>query len=72
MIMSVLLTWESTYAIALALHRKNPDIQLEAVTLNQVYEWTIALPEFEDDLSLCNDSILQAIYQDWYEEKIHE
>jgi len=41
------------------------------VTLKQIYEWTLALSEFEDDPALANDDILYAIYQDWYEEYIN-
>jgi FeS assembly protein IscX len=70
--MSTSLNWESSYAIAKALHSLHPEIRLEEVSLNQLYRWTIALPEFEDDLALCNDDILAAIYQEWYEEIIHE
>ncbi len=65
------LTWESTYAIALELRRQHKDINIEDVTLQQIYDWTLALPEFEDDPSLANDDILRAIYQDWFEENIH-
>jgi FeS assembly protein IscX len=65
------LTWESTYAIALELRRQHPDIDLETVSLQQIYRWTLALPDFEDDPSLANDDILYAIYQDWFEENIH-
>lgn len=66
------LTWESTYAIALELKRRHPDENLENVSLGQIYEWTIALQEFEDDPALANDDILAAIYQDWFEEIIHD
>ena len=65
------LNWESTYAIALELRRQHPDVNLEEVTLGQIYTWTLALSEFEDDASLANDDILYAIYQDWFEENIH-
>ena len=65
------LTWESTYAIALELKRQHPNINMDEVTLGQVYKWTIALSEFEDDPSLANDDILHAIFQDWFEENIH-
>jgi FeS assembly protein IscX len=65
------LTWESTYAIALELRRQHKEINIEDVTLQQIYDWTLALPEFEDDPSLANDDILRAIYQDWFEENIH-
>ncbi|MBI5294858.1 MAG: Fe-S cluster assembly protein IscX [Chloroflexi bacterium] len=65
------LTWESTYAIALELRRQHPDVDLEGISLRQIYEWTLQLQEFEDDPSLCNDGILHAIFQDWFEETIH-
>lgn len=65
------LTWESTYAIALELRRRHSDVNIEDVSLQQIYEWTIQLNEFEDDLALVNDNILYAIYQDWFEEYIH-
>ncbi|MBI5840906.1 MAG: Fe-S cluster assembly protein IscX [Chloroflexi bacterium] len=65
------LTWESTYAIALALRRLYPDVNVEEVSLQQIYKWTLQLSEFEDDPSLCNDDILHAIFQDWFEENIN-
>jgi len=65
------LNWESTYAIALELRRQHPEVKLEDVTLGQIYNWTLQLSEFEDDLSLANDDILYAIYQDWFEENIN-
>jgi FeS assembly protein IscX len=66
------LTWESTYAIALALKRERPGIDLETVTLGDIQRWTLALVDFDDDPALVNDDILAAIYQDWYEETLHE
>ena len=65
------LNWESTYAIALELRRLHKDVNIEEVTLQQIYEWTLELSEFEDDPALANDDILYAIYQDWFEENIH-
>ena len=65
------LNWDSTYAIALELRRRHPEINIEEVSLGQIYQWTIQLNEFEDDLALVNDDILYAIYQDWFEENIH-
>ena len=70
--MSNPLTWESTYAIALELKHAHPDIDIETVTLGDIQEWTFALENFDDDPSLVNDEILSAIYQDWYEEILHE
>ena len=65
------LTWEASYAIALELRRQHPEANIEEVTLQQIYDWTVALTEFEDDPLLANDDILYAIYQDWYEEYIN-
>ena len=70
--MSEPLTWESTYAIALALKKAYPGIDMETVTLGNIHEWTLALESFDDDPALVNDEILSAIYQDWYEENLHE
>jgi FeS assembly protein IscX len=65
------LSWESTYAIALELRRQYPDVELEQVSLLQIYRWTLALSDFEDDPALANDDILSAIFQDWFEENLH-
>jgi FeS assembly protein IscX len=70
--MSEPLTWESTYAIALELKRTYPNIDIASVTLGNIQEWTLALEDFDDDPALVNDEILSAIYQDWYEEILHE
>jgi len=70
--MSEPLTWESTYAIALALKAGHPSIDMATVTLGDIQKWTLALQGFSDDPALVNDEILSAIYQDWYEEILHE
>ena len=69
--MTVTFTWEASYAIAMELRRQHPEVNIEDVTLQQIYDWTIALSEFEDDPLLANDDILYAIYQEWYEEYIN-
>ncbi len=66
------LNWEATYAIARALKRKFPQVNLADVSLNQVFAWTIALDDFDDDPALANDGILQEIYQVWFEETLHD
>ena len=66
-----MLNWESTYAIALELRHQHPDVDLEQVSLQKIYRWTLALPDFEDDPALANDDILSAIFQDWFEENLH-
>ena len=63
-----MLTWDDSYAIAKELQERHPNIQLEDVSLEMVYRWTLALPEFNDDRELVNEEILLAIYQEWFEE----
>lgn len=62
------LHWDAVYEIALALKRRYPEETLEDVSLAQILELTLSLPNFEDDVELANDDILLAIYQEWYEE----
>jgi FeS assembly protein IscX len=64
-----MLTWEDSYAIAKALREQYPEISLEQVSLGMIYRCTVALPEFEDDSALANEAILQAIYQEWFEQE---
>lgn len=69
-IMSESLNWEASYAIALALKKEHPLAVMEDVSLNQLNQWVLALPGFEDDPALANDQILMAIFQDWFEENL--
>ena len=64
------INWESSYAVAKALKDAHPHVNIEEVSLQQIWQWTIALPAFEDDPALANDDILLAIFQDWFEETI--
>ncbi|OGO37378.1 MAG: Fe-S assembly protein IscX [Chloroflexi bacterium RBG_16_57_11] len=63
-----MLTWDDSFAIALALRDQHPLIDLENVSLEMIYHWTLEIPEFEDDPVLANDEILTAIVQEWLEE----
>ncbi len=66
------LTWESTYAIALALRREHPRAELVDISLRQIYHMVLKLPDFKDDPGLANDAILTEIYHDWLEETLHD
>jgi FeS assembly protein IscX len=63
-----MLTWDDSFAIALALREQYSQIDLESVSLEMIYRWTVALPDFDDDPALANDDILSAIVQEWLEE----
>ena len=62
------LTWEDSYAIAQALRRRFPEIDLDQVSLGMIYQWTLEIAGFDDDPQLANQEILTAIYLEWFEE----
>ena len=66
------LNWETSYAIAVELKLRHAGVNMEDVSLQQIYAWTLELEDFEDDPALCNDEILSSIYQEWYEELMNE
>ena len=66
------LNWDTSYAIAVELKRRHADANMEHVSLQQIYAWTLELEDFEDDPALCNDEILSSIYQEWYEELMND
>lgn len=62
------LYWEETFEIVLALQAYYGAVDLEKVGLSDVYRMVVALPNFADDPSFCNDGILADILREWYEE----
>ncbi|MDX1995641.1 MAG: Fe-S cluster assembly protein IscX [bacterium] len=66
--MSRQLHWDATYEIVLSLMEQHPDIDIETVGLQQLYQWIITLPNFADDPRLANEGILNEILREWYEE----
>ncbi len=61
-------TWEDTYVVARLLKERFPNINLEDVSLDKIYRWTLRLPEFGDDPEHANEEILCAIFHEWFEE----
>ncbi len=62
------LYWDAIFEIALALKAQYLEVNLEDVSIQDVYQWVIGLQEFADDPALATDEILLAIFQEWYEE----
>lgn len=62
------LYWDSSYEIVLQLMDTYPEVDLDSVGIEQLFEWIIALPNFADDPKLANEGILHAILREWYEE----
>jgi len=62
------LYWESSYEIVLRLIETHPEVPVETVGIEQLYQWIIALPDFADEPELANEGILNGILREWYEE----
>jgi FeS assembly protein IscX len=62
------LYWESTFEIVLSLRQAYPEISLDSIGLDQLYQYIVSLPNFVDDPRLANDGILNEILREWYEE----
>jgi FeS assembly protein IscX len=62
------LYWEASFDIVLSLMRAYPTIDVETVSLNQLFGWVVALPDFADDPECVTEDILADILREWYEE----
>ena len=62
------LYWDSAYEIVLELMDNYPNVDIEAVSLEELNRWIVNLPNFADDPVLVNDGILKDILREWYEE----
>jgi FeS assembly protein IscX len=63
-----MLSWEDTVDIVKKLRESHPQVQVEDISLEMIYHWTIELPEFSDDRELSNEDILTDILKEWFEE----
>ena len=64
------LYWDASYEIVMALMELYPDIEIENVGTQQLFQMIVELPNFADDPALVNDGILNDILREWYEEYI--
>lgn len=62
------LYWEATYDIVLCLMEAYPQVDIDSVGTEQLYQWVITLPDFADDPALVTDAILNDLLREWYEE----
>ena len=63
-----MLMWDAPYAIALALIKNYPDLNVEDIGYEQLFELVTSLPDFTDDPELGNRGLLDDIIREWYEE----
>ena len=62
------LSWDASYEIVMALMEEYPDIEIDNVGTQQLFQMIVDLPNFADDPALVNDGILNDILREWYEE----
>lgn len=62
------LYWESSYEIVLHLIERYPDVNLDSLGLQELYEMIVTLPTFADDPALAHDGLLTEILREYYEE----
>ena len=62
------LSWDSPYAVALALIEAHAELNVEDIGYEQLVTLVTALPNFIDDPELANEKLLDDIIRDWYEE----
>lgn len=62
------LYWDASYEIVLALMDAFPQINIDDLGTQQLYQMIIDLPNFADDPVLVNEGILNDILREWYEE----
>ncbi|MDA0243381.1 MAG: Fe-S cluster assembly protein IscX [Chloroflexi bacterium] len=65
----MVLYWDATYAIALALMEAYPGRDPVEIGLGELAHMVETLPSFSDDPALVTERILQDIQITWYEEK---
>jgi FeS assembly protein IscX len=63
------LYWDASYEIVMVLMEVYPDIEIENVGTQQLFQMIVELPNFADDPALANDGILNDILREWYEEQ---
>lgn len=60
--------WVEIEDIALTLVEVHPDVNPLQVRFTDLQQWVLGLPGFDDDAKHCNEKILEAIQQAWYDE----
>ena len=60
--------WVEIEDIALTLVETYPGVNPLQVRFTDLRQWILALPEFDDDPTHCNEKILEAVQQAWFDE----
>jgi len=62
------LSWTDTLDIAIELYEAHPEVDPRQVRVTDLMQWTMDLPEFNDDPKRCGEKILEAIQTAWIDE----
>ena len=62
------LYWEASYEIVIQLIARYPDVDLDALGLEDLNQMIVSLPGFADDPALAHDELLVEILREYYEE----
>jgi len=62
------LSWTDTLDIAIELYETHPEVDPRQVRFTDLMQWTMDLPEFNDDSKRCGEKILEAIQTAWIDE----
>ena len=60
--------WIDTREIAMALADAHPDVDPTKVNFVDLYNWVLALEEFDDDPKRAGERVLEAIQSAWIED----
>lgn len=63
------LKWTDTLDIVLDLIEEHPDVDPTQLRFTDLYEWILALENFDDDPDRCGEKILEAVQMTWIEEQ---
>ena len=64
--------WREIELIVESLEENNPDVDLEEMSLTDLYDLILDLPEFSDDPDNVKDSDLKKILESWAEYRHEE
>lgn len=63
-----MMKWTDSQRIAEELFDKHPDVDPKLIRFTDLYDWILALDDFDDDPEKCGERILEAIQLAWIEE----
>jgi FeS assembly protein IscX len=64
--------WHEIELIVESLEEQYPDVVVDELSLSDLYDLILDLPEFSDDPESVNDSSLKKILEHWYDLRSEE